>query len=138
MVVAGVPFTFFTRARSTTLPFVYIPFDLLKREKRRIVLRNLLVWLKAGLPDGIFSNQKSNLGLAFWYISWPFGIFHLVHLVHLVPFWYFVPRKIWQPWLKVCTYGLYLTSLRQQLFFFKNNCFFKQQLVAESLRKFGL
>jgi hypothetical protein len=27
--------------------------------------------------------------MAIWYILWSFGIFSL--------FWYFVPRKIWQP-----------------------------------------
>jgi ABC-type spermidine/putrescine transport system permease subunit II len=31
-------------------------------------------------------------------ILWPFGIF-CGHLVYFFPFWYFVPRKIWQPWL---------------------------------------
>jgi hypothetical protein len=45
------------------------------------------------------------------YILWPFGIFygHLVYFVAIwcilllfgifFPFWYVVPRKIWQPWL---------------------------------------
>jgi hypothetical protein len=28
---------------------------------------------------------------------WPFGIFH----GYFPPFWYVVPRKIWQPWLGV-------------------------------------
>jgi hypothetical protein len=28
--------------------------------------------------------------MAIWYILWSFGNFS--------PFWYFVPRKIWQPW----------------------------------------
>jgi hypothetical protein len=45
-----------------------------------------------------------------WYILWPIGLFY-VHLVYSVsiwymlwlfgiffPFWYVVPRKIWQPW----------------------------------------
>jgi hypothetical protein len=37
-------------------------------------------------------------------ILWSFGIFVVIwyicgHLVYLSPFWYFVPRKIWQPWL---------------------------------------
>jgi hypothetical protein len=30
-------------------------------------------------------------------ILWPFGIFR-GRLVYFSPFWYFVPRKIWQPW----------------------------------------
>jgi hypothetical protein len=70
------------------------------------------------LPDGLFSNQKSQFWgkfwkvcqwemlvflcpfcilcgqmvyfMSFWYILWRFGIFS--------PFWYVVPRKIWQPW----------------------------------------
>jgi hypothetical protein len=65
------------------------------------------------LPDGIFSNRKSQFGkileglgiekvgtfygrleyiTAIWYISWQFGI--------IFPFWYVVQRKIWQPWKK--------------------------------------
>jgi hypothetical protein len=30
-------------------------------------------------------------------ILWPFVIF-CGHLVYFSPFWYFVSRKIWQPW----------------------------------------
>jgi hypothetical protein len=70
-----------------------------------------------GLPDGIFSNQKSQFGqileglgmkkdgiffghlkyiTAIWYIFWPFG--NLLAVWHLFPpFWYTVSRKIWQP-----------------------------------------
>jgi hypothetical protein len=36
-----------------------------------------------------------------WYIFWPFCIF-CCHLVHFPPFWYDLPRKIWQPWPKFC------------------------------------
>jgi hypothetical protein len=68
----------------------------------------------AGLPDGLFSNQKSKFGkilegLAMEDVVIFYG--HLVHftvfcyilltfgkvcgnLVHFIPFWYFVPRKI--------------------------------------------
>jgi hypothetical protein len=73
--------------------------------------------LDTGLPDGLFSNQKSqfgvilvglaieNLGIFYEHlvyftailtILWPFGIF-CGHLVNFSPFWYVVPRKIWQP-----------------------------------------
>jgi hypothetical protein len=72
----------------------------------------------AGLPDGLFSNQKSqfwkilvglakeNLGIFYEHlvyftaignILWPFGIF-CGPLVYFSLFWYVVPRKIWQPW----------------------------------------
>jgi hypothetical protein len=34
---------------------------------------------------------------AIWYILWPFGTF-CGHLVYIFPFWYVVPRKLWQPW----------------------------------------
>jgi hypothetical protein len=72
-----------------------------------------------GLPDGIFSNQKLpiwvNIGMscnekmsvnftAIRSILMPFRIFygHLVYfvgtLLYVFPFWYVVPRKIWQPW----------------------------------------
>jgi hypothetical protein len=30
-------------------------------------------------------------------ILWPFGIF-CGHLVYFSPFWYIVPKEIWQPW----------------------------------------
>jgi hypothetical protein len=69
------------------------------------------------LPGGLFSNQKSQFGqildglvmedvvifyghlvhfTVFYYISWTFGTVR-GNLVHFFPFWYFVPRKIWQP-----------------------------------------
>jgi hypothetical protein len=74
-----------------------------------------------GLPDGIFSYQTlwyilevlgvensdifydlfGRLGgcylnfIAMWYILWSFVVFS--------PFWYIVPRKIWQPCTYVCT-----------------------------------
>jgi hypothetical protein len=34
----------------------------------------------------------------FGYISWTFGIGR-GNLVYIFPVWYFVQRKIWQPWL---------------------------------------
>jgi hypothetical protein len=71
---------------------------------------------RAGLPDGLFSNQKSQFGKILeghrlenidtfnchlkyyqpiWYIL-RFGKF-CVNLVRFFLFWYHVPRKIWQP-----------------------------------------
>jgi hypothetical protein len=71
----------------------------------------------AGLPDGLFSNQKSQFGsilevpamedagtfydnLVYFtqilYIFWPFGIVY-GHYVYFSPVWYVVLRKIWQP-----------------------------------------
>jgi hypothetical protein len=69
------------------------------------------------LPEGLFSNQKSQFGkileglgmekvgvffihlkyiTAIWYILWPFG--NLVAIWYIFPpFWYIVSRKIWQP-----------------------------------------
>jgi hypothetical protein len=38
--------------------------------------------------------------MAIWYILWPIGIF-CGHLLKFCPFWYVVPRKIWQPWPNV-------------------------------------
>jgi hypothetical protein len=64
------------------------------------------------------SNQNFNLGIqildlgmdnvdmfydplehftAIGYILYPFGIY-CCHLVYFLPFWYIVPRKVWQPW----------------------------------------
>jgi hypothetical protein len=72
----------------------------------------------AGLPDGLFSNQKSQFGNTFQGIRLEnveifygrlehfmnirdilptFGIF-CVHLVHFFQLWYHAPRKMWQPW----------------------------------------
>jgi hypothetical protein len=34
-----------------------------------------------------------------WQILCPSGIL-CGHLVYISPFWYVVPRKIWQPWLR--------------------------------------
>jgi hypothetical protein len=70
------------------------------------------------LPDGLISNQKSKFGQNLEGLAMEDGgIFygHLVYinailttlgsiciyygyLVYFYPFWYFVPRKIWQPW----------------------------------------
>jgi hypothetical protein len=70
--------------------------------------------LIAGLPDGLFSNQKSQFGLileglamdnlgifydnlvyfkAVENILWPFGIF-CGNLVYFPPFWYFGQRNL--------------------------------------------
>jgi hypothetical protein len=70
-------------------------------------------WTNSGLPDGLFSNQKSQCWraldwkilvcfMATWNISRTFGILydHLVHSVfiwYIYRFWYHVPRHIWQP-----------------------------------------
>jgi hypothetical protein len=66
------------------------------------------------LPDGIFSNQKSNFGYIFvglgmekvgifydhfeyftaiWYILWPFGIRSLWSFGKFFPFWYVETKK---------------------------------------------
>jgi hypothetical protein len=66
---------------------------------------------------------------------WPFGIcilYHLVyvlcgHLVYFPPFWYVVPRKIWQPWyMHVCKHQqqLYLPCPEARLGFFRFYIFF--------------
>jgi hypothetical protein len=44
---------------------------------------------------GIFYGQLVHF-MAFCYILWTFGLVH-GNLVYFFPFWYFVPRKIWQP-----------------------------------------
>jgi hypothetical protein len=70
-----------------------------------------------GLPDGLFSNQKSQFGkileglrmknagiidgyleyfTVIWYISWPFG--NVVVICDIFPhFWHIVSGIIWQP-----------------------------------------
>jgi hypothetical protein len=39
---------------------------------------------------------------AIWSILWPFCIF-VPYLVNFFPFWYAIPRKIWQPWSAIAT-----------------------------------
>jgi hypothetical protein len=46
------------------------------------------------LDVGIFSAILSILSPT---LFWPFGTFR-GHLIYFSPFWYVVPRKIWQPW----------------------------------------
>jgi hypothetical protein len=75
----------------------------------RMALKLTIVRLATGHPV-CFHNKTPNLG-QFWRvldwkilvyfttignILWPLGIF-CGHLVYFLPFWYFVPRKIWQP-----------------------------------------
>jgi hypothetical protein len=53
------------------------------------------------LPDGLFSNQKSQIGVNFggplngkcWYILWPFGIFY-GRLVQYVVISYIFPNLV--------------------------------------------
>jgi hypothetical protein len=45
--------------------------------------------------DGIFYGHLVHFRV-FCYILWTFGIIR-GNLVYFFPFWYFVPRKIWQP-----------------------------------------
>jgi hypothetical protein len=74
---------------------------------------------RPGLPDGLFSNQKSKFGQILEGLALEdvgihiFGHFlrsfvilyeHLVSFVviwYIFPFWYFVPRKIWQSWRRL-------------------------------------
>jgi hypothetical protein len=79
--------------------------------------RSSLLHSWAGLPDGLFSNQKSKFGeilvglalvdvgifyghlvhfTVFCYTLWAFDIVR-GNLLYFFPFWYFVLRKIWQP-----------------------------------------
>jgi hypothetical protein len=68
--------------------------------------------LGSGLPDGFFSNQKSqfvltleglameNVGVFYVHLAYFTAIWYILPvLVHLNQLWYFVSRKIWQPWL---------------------------------------
>jgi hypothetical protein len=79
------------------------------------------VLIRPGLPDGFFSNQRSQFGSILegprfdifycyleyftdiWDISitiW-FNLFVDIHLVRFFRFWYHVPRKVWQPWIRL-------------------------------------
>jgi hypothetical protein len=86
-----------------------------KKKKLLRQLSNASLECATGLPDGIlyFQTKSPNLGkfwrvlqwkmlvycTAIWYIFWPIGIQYMVSCyVHIFPFWYVVPRKIWQSW----------------------------------------
>jgi hypothetical protein len=49
--------------------------------------------------DGMFYGHLVHFKV-FCYILWAFGVVH-GNLVYFLPFWYFVPRKIWQPWCRL-------------------------------------
>jgi hypothetical protein len=50
----------------------------------------------------------------FCYILWAFGIVR-GNLVYFSPFWYFVPRKIWQPWQEFAEYIPTLQKIKKML-----------------------
>jgi hypothetical protein len=108
-------------------PYVFEPAN------RQMAFRTFQTFgLLPGLPDCIFSNQKSQFGkflgdLAMedvrifyghfvyfpdiWYILWPFGIISPV-LVYFSAFWYVAPRKIWQPCLLHFFLSLFISIFR--------------------------
>jgi hypothetical protein len=57
----------------------------------------VLQWKMLGHFIAIWSTYLTVI----WYIMRLFGIFH-GKLLYFFPFWYVVPRKIWQPWLVSC------------------------------------
>jgi hypothetical protein len=78
--------------------------------KKKIPGSTVGVQGRPGLPDGILSDQKSQFGYILEVLAMEDdGIFccHLVYftafgtfygyLLYFSPFWYVLPRKIWQP-----------------------------------------
>jgi hypothetical protein len=96
--------------------------------------RNLFKhWLPQGCQMACFQTKNPNLGkfwrvlrwkmlvycIAIWSTLWhfriffiPFGIFY-DYLVYFFPFWYVVPRKIWQPWTAVSVTRRLLKEIAQ-------------------------
>jgi hypothetical protein len=93
------------------------PSPICQKNEGRLSFETVHFDSASGLPDGIFSNQKSRFGYileglamedvgtlygylvyftAIWYSLWLFGIIY-GYLIFIFPFWFFVPRKIWQP-----------------------------------------
>jgi hypothetical protein len=97
-----------------------------------VVGNELSAWEKqeqrsAGLPDGIFQTKNFNSSKFWRVLQWkilvyfmailsillPFGkrtynvaILHILWLFGVFfPFWYVVPRKIWQPWRSACPFA---------------------------------
>jgi hypothetical protein len=78
-----------------------------------------------GLPDGTFSNKKCQFWVNFkgpcswrcWYFLWPLGLCNVTSILFGIlcgfkmpfsifsPFWYVVPRKIWQPCFPLMSYS---------------------------------
>jgi hypothetical protein len=69
-------------------------------------------WLIPGLPDGIFSYQKSQFEYMYFVVPWNWKSWYVLfdtwniirqyditygRLVNFVVVWYIVPRKTWQP-----------------------------------------
>jgi hypothetical protein len=80
--------------------------------------------LRKGLPDGIFSYQKSKFGctyfIAVWNILRPFDTYILRpvgivcgYLVYFPPFWYVVPKKSGNP----AYVGILMARHRKKVFF---------------------
>jgi hypothetical protein len=104
-----------------------------------------------GLPDGLFSTQNPNFGQFWRALQWkilvyfmtiwstlrPLEIFygHLVYFV--VRFWYFVPRKIWQPCFyrvgAFCSSEVSFEGLRSDLLHTLK--FFLSQLLRSPVKK---
>jgi hypothetical protein len=83
----------------------------------------------AGLPDGIFLYQKFKFGEISWALEWKMFVYFLViwhillqfrHSMDILrsfatfsPFWYVLPRKIWQPWFHVeCSTTYFRTRIK--------------------------
>jgi hypothetical protein len=96
---ADIPCTYYTNPDTTGAYLgavnMYVG-TMTHRDRLRNISRDTsTVWFRPGLPDGIFSNQKSQFGKILgrscngrcWYIVWPFGQFS-GHLVYYMSIWY--------------------------------------------------
>jgi hypothetical protein len=114
-------------------PFHLFTFNQVCLLPAQVSLQQLLFscccWLESqGCQMVCFQTKNPNLG-KFWRVYifydhlvyftaigntlWPFGLF-CGHLVYFPPlFWYFVPRKIWQPWVG----GGFTTENREKRFY---------------------
>jgi hypothetical protein len=70
------------------------PTKLMTRVARWFLFKPICVNFGGSGNVGIFYVHFVNFP-AIWHTLWPFGMFPPV-LVHFYPFWYVVPRKIWQ------------------------------------------
>jgi hypothetical protein len=59
--------------------------------------------------------------MAIWYILWSFGV--------LIPFWYDIPRKVWQPWCSIFRWAWIRISFSLRIIYFQNIYYLRRKVL---------